>query len=73
MLRTSMFDGQETFVAVGRKTGVRRIVVLTRNLAGPRALYNFKTREGEDVAALGGGMYLILPTGEILSQARSTS
>lgn len=73
MLRTSLFETHETFVAVGRRTGVRRILVLpSKDLKRPHVQY-FKTREGEEVAALGGGMYLVLPTGEILTQNASAS
>jgi hypothetical protein len=68
MLTTSLLDDRETFVAVGRRTGARWIVILpSKDPTKPHAQY-FKTREGEEVAALGGGMYLILPTGEILTQ-----
>ena len=68
MLRMSLLDDHETFVAVGKRTGARWIVVLPSKDPAKSQTQYFKTREGEEVAALGGGLYLVLPTGEILTQ-----
>ena len=67
LLRMSLL-AHETFVAVGRRTGARWIVILhTNNPAKPKVRATRHER-AQEVAALGGRMYLILPTGEILTQ-----
>lgn len=70
MLRMSLLlDSKETFVAVGRRTGVRHILVFgNKDLAIPHSRQKLKTSQGEEVVDLGGGMYLVLPTGEILTK-----